>query len=256
MKKRTLLAFFLASVSIAASAADQDDFGTWYELGVTRILPRNFTLSTEGELRLQDGSRKVDRLGLGLQTEYRAHKYLRLGLGYTFLAGYSPDDLGTKRFTPGYWTLRQRAVFELSSSVKLWRWLKIGLRERYQYTYRPEQTIDRYPLMYDGNGDYIGYDTDDNEPKTRATLHTHRLRSRLKLSLDKKGLAWEPFVAVETQNELNIKMHLHKVRTHVGTEYKFNKQHAVNFAYVFTCTTDEQPRERLHALSLGYNFKF
>lgn len=255
-KKPLLLALTLALVPLVVSAADQDDFGTWYELGATKLLPRNFSLGAEAELRLQDGSSKADRLALSLKTEYRAHKHLRLGLGYSFLHGYTPDKMGSKRFTPGYWTPRHRVNLEATGSVKFWRWLRIGLRERYQYTYRPGQTIDRYPLIYDGNGDYTGYDMDDNEPKTRASLHSHRLRSRLKLSLDKKGLKWEPFIAVEAQNELNRKMHLHKVRTHVGTEYKINKQHALSLAYVFSCATDEQPRERQHALSMGYNFKF
>lgn len=90
--------------------------------------------------------------------------------------------------------------------------------------------------------------------KRRKTLHI--LRSRLKLSIDKKGWKWEPYVSVETHNNLGDKWNLDKVRTILGVEYNINRHHNLDFGYVFNHENDEDGNQNIHAISIGYNYKF
>ncbi len=246
-----LLAFF----PLYLWAGGEDDFATWLELGAEKILPYNFTVGAEGELRTQDNSSKIKRFSIGVNGGYKVNKYLKLGVTYNFLEGYSPDKEGKSYYTPGYWTPRHRASFDVCGDIKLWGLVKFSVRERYQYTFRKEQEIDRYSQTYNGDGELVGHD-DESEPKIKSRADVHLLRSRLKIEFSRKHWQWTPFVSVEAQNNLRESMHLHKVRSMAGTEYEITKQHKISAAYVFTCETKESPRERIHAISIGYNYKF
>lgn len=253
MKRICLLTMVM--IPLLAWAGEEDDFGVWTEVGVEKLLPHDLTVGGDVEVRTQDNSTKMGRVSVGANVGYKVHKYLKVGAGYHFLEGYTPDNEGKKYYTPGYWTPRHRVSFDLSSGVKLWRLVKLSVRERYQYTYRAEQDVTRYESYVDGEGNY-GYYADEPETKTRKRTDVHLLRSRLKIEFSRKHWHWTPFVSVEAQNNLQNAMHLHKVRTAAGAEYQFTKQHTLSAAYVFTCETKESPDERVHAISVGYNFKF
>lgn len=297
MKKGLAVMFCLLLSPALVSAGDKDDFGTWLELGAEKALPHNLSVGLSTELRMQDNSTTVNRWGIGAELGYKVNKYFKLGASYSFLYGYNADKFKTKvtdhykddivdddhwngynkveTFTQSNWVMRHRFNVEANATVKLGGWLRISLRERYQYTHRPEQYENetktkwkvRYDRVMDGDGN-VSYQLKDEyaggwmldyadrqERDTISMSNTHILRTRLKLEVDKKRLAWSPFVSVETQNNLTECMHLTKVRTMVGTEYKINKHHSLEAAYVFTCETDEG-RQRFHAVSVGYKFKF
>lgn len=280
MIKKSLLLVLLLALPTVMKAGGDDDFGTWFELGIKKNLPRNWDLGLEAEWRTEDGSSRTDRFGLGLQAGYRAHKYLKLGASYSFLYQYSPDKTKDKEpdeddeWTSGYnfykkhWTPRHRTSLEASTSIKLWKWCRISLRERYQYTYQPAEDVDRLKyrevedkhLVGFENGQPI-YEVDDMEVtqkwdvKSYDAEHTHYLRSRLKVEVDKKRLPWKPFLSVELQNDLSDAMSLHKVRAMVGTEYNINKQHSVQAAYVFS-NKGEEENSRQHAFCVGYSYEF
>lgn len=259
MKTSLILLFALAPLVALA----QDDFGTWLELSAEKRLPRNFSLGLEGELRLDDNSTRVDRLSLGLGLGYRVNKYLRLGATYNFMGSYTAQKCKPKtngyNLTESYWTPRHRLALEATGTVKLWRWLRVSLRERYQLTRRAEvtdiakdryrfQTVDGQPVLRPGYP--------EREQETRAARNDQVLRSRLKLSLDKKHLAWSPFLSVEFHNSIDHKFHLHKLRTRVGCEYKINRHHGLSLSYILTNELDESPNRRMHAIGAGYEFKF
>lgn len=249
--------FLLALLPSLAWAGDKDDWGTWLELGAEKALPYNMEVGLEGELRTKDGCSVVDHWNMGANFSYKAHKYLKLSAGYTLLMDYSQEKAGKKWLTPSYWGLRNRIWAEASSGYKFMKWLRVSGRLRYQFTHSTEKDIERYECEgTDGNtGEYI-YDMDYPETKHIPGEDRQVLRSRIKLEVDKKHLAWSPFVSVEFHNNLVANMHFDKLRTAVGTGYKINKQNKVSLSYVHTLNRMKQPFENFHALSVGYNYDF
>ena len=280
MRKRLLLAL-VAILPLTAWAGEDDDFGLWTSLGVTKNLPRNWSVDLEAELRTEDNVRSVDRWSIGAGVNYRVNKYLKLGVAYNFLDKYSADKTKYKdpddndEWTEGYnlyrhhWTPRHRANFEVNAGLKLWKWLRISVRERYQFTHTMATDVDRLKYrvtpgeehlvdIVDGQPVYEYGDPEITEKwdvKHYDASDTHYLRSRLKLEYDRKRCNWNPFVSVEFQNNLTDAMSLLKIRAMAGTEYKISKQHSVYAAYVFNCETDDG-NARSHAVSVGYAYEF
>jgi long-subunit fatty acid transport protein len=59
-------------------------------------------------------------------------------------------------------------------------------------------------------------------------------------------------------------MNVDKARTTIGTSYKLNKQHEFTLGYILTFVFNDDDElsdkvtynNRIHAVSIGYNFKF
>ena len=85
---------------------------------------------------------------------------------------------------------------------------------------------------------------------------SHILRSRVKLSIDKKGCKWEPYVSFETHNNLGERWNLDKYRLATGTDYSITKQHSIGLGYVFNHENDDDGNMNTHAISVGYRYKF
>lgn len=293
MNKITKLTLATAALLIgsatAAFAGDDDDFGIWTEIGLEKKLPYNMSIGFEAESRTEKMSSQQDRWTAGLNLGYKAHKYLKLGVAYNFIYKFTPEKVKIKEYDiddkwdeghntyESYWIPRHRLNFEANSSIKLWKWLRLSVRERYQYTrtsgkhvnfekYRKK--IDVTPgeekTYFDAVGDPIEITFPDEvefiekttpDIKYEEPNNSQILRSRLKLSIDKKNLNWSPFISVEAQNNLTHAMQLHKVRTIVGTEYSISKHHTVQAGYVFSCETDDG-RAKMHAISVGFNYEF
>lgn len=296
--KIALAALFIGSATVAY-AGDNDDFGIWTEAVVEKKLPYNLSIDLSGEMRTEDMSSRIDRLSAGVGLSYKMNKYFKLGISYNLMGLYSPEkrkehykdnDDGTLKLDPNgdpiwngykitdkYWTPRHRLTFEANTGIKLAKWLRISLRERYQYTRNSGRhvDVDKYrhdvSLSYDDENDRYtqidegikeGYPI--TEQKYKEASNSHILRTRLKFEVDKKKFAWSPFVSIETHNNLvaqhgedqtNV-LYLDKVRTLYGTGYKINKQHAVSLAYVLTFEHKINTFERSHAISIGYNYDF
>ena len=143
--------------------------------------------------------------------------------------------------------------------MKFRKILRISLRERYQYTYQSARDVDRMRLRdpsYDSEGNLIGLEDTTYTTDHKSAKNRHLLRSRLKFSIDKKGWKWEPYVSVETHNNFSDKMHLDKIRAIVGVDYSITKQHKVGLGYILSHENDDDGDCNIHAISVGYNFKF
>ncbi len=283
MKRLPFILPLLFLVPALSWAGDKDDFGIWMGVGAQKALPHNLSVGVDADLRTRDTSKKVDRIGIGVDLGYKLNKYVKFGVAYDFLESYKDekatikykkdsDTIKNVKVTPSYWRPRHRFSLEVSPSVKLWQLLRVSVRERYQYTHQKEQTLTRYTYEYKATANGLDEEGNpiekeewkiDGEPdqKKKSQKDMHVLRSRLKIEIDKKKLAWSPFVSVETQNyfkkiELNDGgcSALRNVRTMAGTEYKINKHNSVGMAYVFTRYKED--KERMHAISVEYNFKF
>ncbi len=267
-----------------AGDIDDSDFGTWLEVGAKKELNHLFSVSVDGELRTNDNSTNVDRLSIGVSGTYKMNKYLKFSLGYAFLDSYKTEKSKIKegdkdnngilldyreRITESHWSPRHRIYFEVSPDIKIAKMLRISLRERYQYTFTPEQTLDRMAHFYEWEGDG-GYELYHSvkDPKNEKAEHKHVLRSRLKFEYDKKRVDWTPYYSIEFHNNLREQggeksMYLRKVRNAFGTDYKINRHHSVGMAYILTL--EREPNEDvantnikslIHAVNVSYSYKF
>lgn len=284
--KHLLLAFTLLPLS--AMAKGDDEFGVWTELGVEKSLTKKWDVGLDAEFRGQENL----RWSIGASTSYKLGKHLKLGAFYSYInsskpekvkdkSEYDPNNpdyytIGYNRFD-SYWTNRHRLGIELTGDIKLWKWLKISARERYQFTHSARENIGKYSyremhdVQYDFDEDWNPVvvpikDVTEVYGTKHISCHSDQVvRSRIKLEVDKKHMKFSPFISAEAHNSVRQGEHmlLQKVRTAVGTGYKINKQHSISAAYMLTfgindIDEDETVRihERMHTLSLGYNFKF
>lgn len=224
--------------------------------------------------------------------------------------GYNDALRNDTRVDEAFWRQKHRLYVDVAYTHKLWKTLRISVRERYQMTVVPKRTISRTRTriktttkyrepLYDGDFNLNGYEEitkywqegdiiyaqDVTDPSNLGTpvdataswlaehddsyLNTvetydhvkrsktlHGLRSRLKLSIDKKGWNWEPYVSAEAHNSLSDGMHLDKIRATVGVDYSISRQHKVGLGYVFNHENDDDGNRNIHAIAVGYNFKF
>lgn len=270
-RSRFLIGLFLL---LPFCAVAQDHYSNWFEVDVNKELGKQWDLNAGAELRTNYKARYSFSLG----AEYKPVKFLKLGLGYTFIEreGTTEDHYTANGIWDGFnrtssWVRNHRGTFDVTGSVKLWKWLRVSLRERYQFTYRPEQTVEQRKVRYDvydlGGGQYDvdmdNPDISDRDDKVKDALYNHVLRSRLKLEIDKKKWRFAPFIAGELHNNLTNNMLIEKVRAMAGTEYKFDKHHSISAAYVLNIDLHDDDaasfddiNERLHAFNLSYCYKF
>lgn len=282
MKKVKILCLALAAPFLAHATDVEDRFGTWTEIGISKEVTKTFDVGLNTELRAQEDA----RWSLGASLDYKPIKYLKLGASYSFMYRYKPenrrehyrDDIMDDDHWDGYnvrdsyWSPRHRASLDVTGTVKLWKWLRVSLRERYQFTRNSPIDVNdtkyRYNKILNSDGEFQGYELKNGYPEVevdeREDKNSNVLRSRLKLEVDKKGVDLSPFVSCEVHNNLNIgnKMVLEKVRSSAGLEYKVSKKHKITLAYILTCDIhdDEGALERIHgrthAFNIGYDFKF
>jgi hypothetical protein len=284
--KKILFAAALALCS-ATSAIAQSDFGVWTEIGVEKSFNKKFSLEASVENRMANNATQPQRWNAAIGGSYKPLKWLKLGAGYVFIYNrnfqeaeekYKENDEGEivlgKDGKPiiegynvdhGYWRPRHRAYFDVQGKVDVGRF-SISLRERYLYNYyvETEALRDKYRNpsqpgytgnLYPFNGmEFMKY---EQETDTKKAKSKHSLRTRLQVEYDIKGVPLTPFVSCELTNELSNAMQYDKVRAQAGVEWKINKKHILSGAYLYQNENQEiGPNESLHAIKLGYKFKF
>lgn len=284
--KRILLVL-LAILPMAVQAQDTENFGAvWTEVGVTKVLPYDLSIDAGIGFRTFDWFEDANRFDASIGLGYKLGKYVKFGLSYTFIAKHYlekteykyagdfdfPSYQGTTYAAPdglsydyeGYntdaahWAPRHRISFDVSVDKRFWKTLRIGLRERYQFTHQTSRNVDRTKYRVDDIDDdgSIQWEDPTTTVKEKASWNRHLLRSRLKFSIDKKGWNWEPFVSAELHNDMGNSFHMDKIRCAAGTEYAISKVHKLSAAYVFTHENDDDGNENIHAISIGYKYKF
>lgn len=288
--RRSILALLLLAPSplfLVSAQENNDDLGIWSEIGVEKSITKNWDVGLDLEYRAQNKA----RFSTGIGTSYKLNKYLKVGMSYNFLYTEKPDKfknkdegiVGSDYWRTGYnhtidhWYPRHRFSVDITGSIKFWGWLKVSLRERYQLTHRKARTADK--LKHRAVTEKI-YDFDENwneitwyeenitdviEPKFYPAKTDQILRSRIKLEFDKKRNPFSPFIYAETRNSVSVgdNMLLQKVRTAIGSSYKFRKHNEVTLSYILTFNLNEKEEdevirlhERRHAISLGYKYSF
>jgi len=249
----------IACLSPSATANAQDDFGMWYELGVEKKLSSKWSVGLEGEYRTRDDSKTSDRWSAGLSADYKLVKTSRGSLkataGYTLLYDNNPEKLTwkssglPKKWTPHYWGVRHRMYVSLAGSMEFGRFT-IGLRERYQYTIRPEKSNQRYAFVYNDDDYLTSHTLQPVDSKKRGLL-----RSRLQLDYNIAHCKFDPFASIEMFSD---DYGIQKMRYQAGVEYKLSKKHAFSLTYRYQDVggDDDDNDVNSHLLGLSYKFKF
>lgn len=232
---------------MTASAQDSgDDFGLDFSLEAQKKLTKKWSVSLGGELRTRDNTKTVDRWSVGVGVDYKVFKWLKASAGYDLLidhrdkSTYKPNgDLNKEAI---FWGVRHRVNVALTASQKVGDF-KFSLRERWQYTYRPEKTVDRWDA-----------DDEEYEPKTYSGRAKHLLRSRLQVEYGAKSANLTPYANVELFNGWSLE----KTRYTVGMDYDLSKQHSVGLFYRYQSVRNDTDNEEpnVHLIGLSYKYKF
>ena len=245
MKKTIIMLMILLPIGLRAQS---DEFGTWTSVSLDKKLSKQFTLGTELELRTGNNLKNIDRWSAGISGDYRLAKWLKASAGYTYLYDYHPeaytyqDDGDLNKRTMTYFGSRHRLSVSLTASKDFGK-LNVSLRERWQYTYRPEQENRRMDYQHTD----LGY---SYSVKGKAT---NIWRNKLQLKYRTTGLL-QPYLYGETYVSGTG---FDKLRLSLGTDLKLSKRSSLNVGYVYQKVYDNVDEEgNKHVLSIGYKYKF
>ena len=219
-KALLILALFLLPLAAKAQGTVNDletDFGARLSASVDKKLMKGLHLVADTEARFVDNFSSLGRWEAGLGVTYKIDKYFKVGGGYTFIE---------KMNSAGEWKDRHRFYVDGTATLRAGDW-RFSLKEKLQLTYR------------DYNNTY------EHNPYSLA------LKSRVKVSY--KGFDdWTPYGAVELRNVFNDPTcsatynastgkysnykftgyndaYINRVRGVIGTEWKIDKQNALDF---------------------------
>lgn len=220
MKKQLYVCLCLALLAVLSAPgnllAQSPDFTTWLNVGAEYELKRSgFTLESGLEWRTKDHFGQTDRVGWSVDGSYELLSWLKVGAGY---------ELHYRNLSEEGWAFRHRYKLQATLSTRLFRRLKVSLREKFQHT-------------LDGG--------DENEL---------RLRSRLKLAYDVPRSGLEPYVSVEMYNGLarGERFDVARMRYRGGLEFPVVGNWEGELFYLF----QKEPDKSKHVLGVGCVYKF
>jgi hypothetical protein len=230
--------------------AAQSEAGLLVGAEAEKKVNKKLSIGIEAEMRTRNNLKTMDRWKFGIGAEYKLTDWLKANAGYNLLNQNFREDYSYKssgdlnKWSPSYWGIKHRVYASLTGSYKFSNNIKLSLRERWQYTYRPEKTIQRWD-----------YDDEEWEDKVRSSYGENQLRSRFEISYDKKNALLAPYASMELYNSWGIE----KIRYTIGTDIRLNKQHSLGLFYRFqdmknVDADDYDPN--MHYIGLGYKFKF
>lgn len=227
----------------------QDKAGLLVEYGAEKRLSQQWSIALEGDFRLRNNFKTVDRVSIGAAAYYQFNRWLKADASYILLIQNAyekvelDDDGSVESWQPSSWGLRHRVHVSLTGSYRFGNNICIALRERWQYTYQPAKTVRQW-------------DADEGlwEDVERESKGKHQLRSRLQISYDKKGALLVPYTSVELYNSMQID----KLRYTVGTKIRLGTQHTLDLFYRYQDIrhqTDVSEPD-MHYIGIGYKLKF
>ena len=198
----------LTVLALSTSTFAQSEAGLLLGAEADKKLSKKLSISMEAEMRMRNDFKTMDRWAVGLGAQYKLTNWLKADAGYKLLNTNFRED------------------------------------ERWQYTYRPEKTVQRWD-----------YDDESWEDKVRAGKGKNQLRSRLEISYDRKNAFFTPFASMELYNSWGIE----KIRYNIGTDLRISKQHNLSIYYRYqnmkhVNADDYEPD--MHYIGVGYKFKF
>ena len=248
MERRFLILTVLAAAATLQMRAQSDDFGIWTEANIEKKITKKLTLDGSLELRTRDdGFGELDRWSVGVGATYKLTDWLKASVGYVFLNdnNFKVNNSGKKY--ADYWGQRHRFNVSLTASQDFGN-LTVSLRERWQYTYRPEKTVQLYSNVDNDDYDY----GEARDMKTYEGKGSNKWRNRLQLKY-KLTKQWRPYVNAESTIGGSG---LDKMRYAVGTEYRLSKQHSFDVKYLYQHVYKDEDEANRHVLGIGYTYTF
>lgn len=238
---RRLVALILIAQCSLISAYAGDDFGIWGEMRAEKGLGTRWGIGAEMEYRSRDNLTSSDRWGFGIDASYKLTPWLKATAGYVLLRDHNYKEYTDQSMYADYWGTRHRFNMTLTSSIT-WNQFTFSLRERWQYTYRPEKTAQRY---YTDTGDDAGEKTYSGKGKN---VWRNRIQVKMKLSN-----TFRPYVNAESY----VATSLEKMRYNVGTEIVLDKHNSFDVKYIYQhrCGTGDGESDR-HVIGIGYTYQF
>ncbi len=254
------LACILTLVPMAATAQG-NDFGTNLSAEVHKRHSKKVTSIYSFEMRTRDDVSAIDRLSLRAQANYKLKPWLKASAGLSFLYDYNKrislydeDDkdvvrgkveVGAPKNLREYWGVRLRGDLSLTASHEI-GWVKVSLRERWQYTYRFRRlVIGRYNYLYK-RGDETGH--------VFSAKGKNVLRSRIAAETKIPNSPINPFASVEAFNAWELE----KMRYTVGANWKINRHHSLELYYRYQDVSfddDYVPNRHIVGLAYLYHIK-
>ena len=245
-KRKRLILLVLLFTALMPQGLQADDSGLILSAEASRKIRKGLNVGFEVEFRSRNDFRTAERVSLGASVSYKLLPWLKASGGYNLLIENNReeitynDDLSYNNWRPSYWGLRHRFNVSLTASYKVRR-VEFSLRERWQYTYRPEKMIDNF--------DFDEAEWEDHKVRGKGK---NVLRSRLQAEWDIPRCKFDPFASVEFHNS----KHLDKTRFIVGVGHTIKKTHDFKLYYRYQLTGSHSSDPNIHMLGLGYTYKF
>lgn len=256
---RTIFVTALLALLPLASFAETDDVGLWVGASVEKKLTKKWSIEAEGEYRMMDNLQATDRFSVGISTAYKLTKWLKADAGYDYLHSREPGEYtdGGTYYKSAYWYPRHRGHVSIAATAKLTKRLRLSLRERWVYTYRP--SYDRNRINVDEASTMYGV-VSSKEVKGKGR---NVLRTRLALDYKPKKSRFNPYAAVElfcsAGSDEGCFGTTEKVRYSIGTEYELSKHHALKVFYLFQDYKEGDDGDGSidrHVFGVNYGFSF
>ena len=132
----------LSLLSLTPAMAQSDDFGIWYDVDFEKQVTKKFDIDFSLGHRSRENHEVADRISADLGISYKFTEWLKASVGYSLLMDNNHKVNTSGKKYSDYWGARHRLNVSLTASQSFGD-LSISLRERWQYTYRPEKTVDR-----------------------------------------------------------------------------------------------------------------
>lgn len=245
-KRKRLILLVLLFTALMPQGLQADDSGLILSAEASRKIRKGLNVGFEVEFRSRNDFRTAERVSLGASVSYKLLPWLKASGGYNLLIENNReeitynDDLSYNNWRPSYWGLRHRFNVSLTASYKVRR-VEFSLRERWQYTYRPEKMIDNF--------DFDEAEWEDHKVRGKGK---NVLRSRLQAEWDIPRCKFDPFASVEFHHS----KHLDKTRFIVGVGHTIKKTHDFKLYYRYQLTGSHSSDPNIHMLGLGYTYKF
>ncbi len=241
---RNTISAILLAISLFPQATHAQSL--WSSIELNAKLSTNLGIFAEGEYRTYDNLSGTDRWAGTVGIDYKPLSYIKLTAGYTGMHQRIKAEITRKgNIIPSYWQPKHRTFIAVTGGYKIGR-IELSLRERYQYTYRPNQ----YVTKYDSDG--ITRKTDE----IIKTKHQHVLRSRIQAEYNIKKCKFTPYVSCELYNSLTDGFSIEKSRWTIGTSYKLNKKNSLSIYYRYIDEADDDDEGNGHIIGIGYKHKF
>ena len=256
------ISLFIALIALLPShcLAQSDDFGTRLSAEVRKVFNGKTNIDFAAEMRTRDKMKATDRWAGHVEAHYKVLPWMKASVGYALLCDhekhvsrYDEDDrdvikglveVGAPKNKRVYWIVRHRVTSSLTFSQKWERW-KFSLRERWQYTYRPEKVVA-------GRYNYYYQKSDAVERLVRGK-GKNVLRSRLMIEYDIVHSPVTPWMSIETFHAWRME----QIRYIIGAKWKIDKQNSIELSYRYQhVDQDDDYEPHRHIVGLNYQYQF